>query len=34
MVHVWHWFLGMLDEAERAIAVAGEFVRGRLSPSS
>jgi acetyl esterase/lipase len=30
MIHVWHWFLPMLDEAERAIAVIGEFVRARL----
>jgi phosphinothricin tripeptide acetyl hydrolase len=30
MVHVWHWFLGMLDEAERAVGVVGEFVRARL----
>src|SRR5262245_11881485 len=29
-VHVWHWFLGMLDEAERAVGVVGEFVRARL----
>jgi acetyl esterase/lipase len=27
MVHVWHWFLGMLDEAEQAIDVVGRFVR-------
>jgi monoterpene epsilon-lactone hydrolase len=27
MVHVWHWFLPMLDEAERAIAVIGNFIR-------
>jgi monoterpene epsilon-lactone hydrolase len=30
MVHVWHWFLGMLDEAERAVGVIGGFVRERL----
>jgi phosphinothricin tripeptide acetyl hydrolase len=30
MVHVWPWFLGMLDEAERAVGVIGEFVRARL----
>jgi acetyl esterase/lipase len=30
MVHVWPWFLGMLDEAERAVAVVGQFVRARL----
>src|SRR5262247_3007190 len=27
MVHVWHWFLPMLDEAQRAIDVIGRFVR-------
>jgi epsilon-lactone hydrolase len=27
MVHVWHWFLGMLDEAEQAIDRIGRFVR-------
>lgn len=27
MIHVWHWFLPMLDEAERAIDVIGGFVR-------
>ena len=27
MIHVWHWFLPMLDEAERAIEVIGRFVR-------
>ena len=30
MVHVWHWFLPMLDEAGRAIAVIGDFVRARI----
>ena len=30
MIHVWHWFLPMLDEAERAIAGIGRFVRARL----
>lgn len=30
MIHVWHWFLPMLDEADRAIAVIGEFVRARI----
>jgi acetyl esterase/lipase len=30
MVHVWPWFLGMLDEADRAIGVIGEFVRARI----
>jgi hypothetical protein len=27
MVHVWHWFLPILDEAEKAIAGIGDFVR-------
>ena len=31
MVHVWHWFLPMLDEAERAIGVIGTFVRSRIA---
>ncbi|HEX3175437.1 MAG TPA: alpha/beta hydrolase [Methylomirabilota bacterium] len=30
MVHVWHWFLPMLDEAEGAIGNIGRFVRGRI----
>jgi len=30
MIHVWHWFLPMLEEAERAIATIGGFVRARL----
>jgi acetyl esterase/lipase len=30
MIHVWHWFLPMLAEAERAIADVGAFVRARL----
>jgi acetyl esterase/lipase len=30
MIHVWHWFLPMLDEAERAVARIGEFLRGRI----
>lgn len=30
MVHVWHWFLSMLDEAEQAIAEIGNFVRARI----
>jgi epsilon-lactone hydrolase len=30
MIHVWHWFLPMLDEAEQAIAGIGAFVRARL----
>jgi len=30
MIHVWHWFLPMLAEAERAVGVIGNFVRTRL----
>jgi epsilon-lactone hydrolase len=30
MIHVWHWFLPMLAEAERAVGVVGNFVRARL----
>jgi monoterpene epsilon-lactone hydrolase len=30
MIHVWHWFLPMLDEAEQAIATIGRFVRVRV----
>jgi len=30
MIHVWHWFLPMLAEAERAVGVIGNFVRARL----
>jgi phosphinothricin tripeptide acetyl hydrolase len=30
MIHVWHWFLPMLDEAERAIAGIGGFVQRRI----
>lgn len=29
MVHVWHWFLPMLDEAQAAIDRIGAFVRER-----
>jgi len=29
MIHVWHWFQPMLEEADRAIADIGEFVRSR-----
>ena len=25
MIHVWHWFLPMLDEAEEAVAAIGRF---------
>jgi acetyl esterase/lipase len=30
MIHVWHWFQGMLDEAEQAVGVIGDFVRTRI----
>ena len=30
MVHVWHWFLPILDEAEKAIAGIGAFARERI----
>ena len=30
MVHVWHWFLPMLDEAQRAVDGIGAFLRTRL----
>ena len=29
MIHVWHWFISMLDEAEQAIAEIGAFVKAR-----
>jgi len=32
MVHVWHWFLPMLDEAQAAIERIGAFVRSRIGP--
>lgn len=31
MIHVWHWFLPMLAEAERAVGVIGSFVRARVA---
>ena len=31
MVHVWHWFLPILDEAEKAIAGIGDFARTRIA---
>ena len=31
MIHVWHWFLSMLDEAERAVTGIGDFVRARIA---
>src|SRR5512144_3078050 len=30
MVHVWHWFLPMLDEAPAAIARITEFLKKRI----
>ena len=29
MIHVWHWFLPMLDEAQTAVEAIGRFVRSR-----
>ena len=31
MIHVWHWFLPMLDEAQAAVASIGSFVRARTA---
>jgi phosphinothricin tripeptide acetyl hydrolase len=31
MVHVWHWFLPMLDEAQAAVESIGKFARARAS---
>ncbi len=31
MIHVWHWFAPMLDEAEQAVRTIGDFVRARIS---
>ncbi len=31
MVHVWHWFLPMLEEADTAIETIGRFCRTRMS---
>ena len=30
MIHVWHWFLPMLDEAQTAVDGIGRFVRSRV----
>jgi hypothetical protein len=27
MIHVWHWFLPMLDEAQTAVEAIGRFAR-------
>ena len=34
MVHVWHWFLPMLDEAQAAVERIGDFVRMRTAVTS
>jgi epsilon-lactone hydrolase len=31
MIHVWHWFLPMLDEAEEAVAAIGHFATSRTT---
>ena len=31
MIHVWHWFLPMLDEAQSAVDGIGRFVRSRTA---
>lgn len=31
MIHVWHWFLPWLDEAQAAVDKIGSFLRSRLS---
>jgi hypothetical protein len=31
MIHVWHWFLPRLDEAEQAVAAIGQFARERMT---
>ena len=31
MIHVWHWFLPMLDEAQSAVDSIGRFIRARTS---
>ena len=30
MIHVWHWFLPLLDEAEEAVAAVGRFAGARM----
>lgn len=32
MVHVWHWFLPMLEEAQSAVDAIGTFARARTAP--
>jgi phosphinothricin tripeptide acetyl hydrolase len=31
MIHVWHWFLPLLDEAQTAVESIGDFVRTRTA---
>jgi len=31
MIHVWHWFLPWLDEAQAAVDKVGAFLRTRLA---
>lgn len=31
MIHVWHWFLPMLDEAHSAVEAIGRFTRARVA---
>ena len=31
MIHVWHWFLPLLDEAEQAVAAIGQFAGARMT---
>jgi phosphinothricin tripeptide acetyl hydrolase len=31
MIHVWHWFLPMLDEAQSAVEAIGRFTRARTA---
>jgi acetyl esterase/lipase len=31
MIHVWHWFLPLLDEADQAIATIGRFAKARMT---
>ena len=31
MIHVWHWFLPMLEEAETAVQAIGRFARERTA---
>jgi epsilon-lactone hydrolase len=31
MIHVWHWFLPLLDEAEQAVAAIGQFAGAHMT---